>query len=152
MTPFFFVEFNLSCQEKKLNDAQLQAIVSFSGNNAEKQKVISLPVAHGRQGGRYEVSWIQPSENVKSGDYVVDFYREVDRRRALESTRVTEDIEKNLDPLFSIKFTHLGGSGSRFPISMEVVALVGFGSAFFWMVFQKMDIEGTRKNKKKKQK
>jgi len=76
----------------------------------------------------------------------------VDRRRALETTHATEDIEKNIDPLFNITFTHLAGSGSRFPISMEVVALLGFGSAFFWMVFQKMDIEGTRKNKKKKQK
>jgi len=109
-------------------------------------------VAHGRQGGRYEVSWVQPSKNVKSGDYVVDFYREVDRRRALETTHETEDLEKNLEPLFSIKFAHLAGSGPRFPISMEVIALLGFGSAFFWMVFQKMEIEGTRKNKKKKQK
>jgi len=122
----FFVEFNLSCQAKNLNDAQLQAIVSFSGKNSEKQKIISLPVAHGRQGGRYEVSWVQPSQKVKSGDYIVDFYREVDRRRALETTRETEDIESNLEPMFSISFSHLAGSGSRFPISMEVIALVGF--------------------------
>jgi len=57
-----------------------------------------------------------------------------------------------IEPLFSIPFSHQVGSGSRFPIALEVVALIVFGSTFFWLVFQKMEIEGTRKNKKKKTK
>jgi len=152
----FFVEFDISCQTKQLNDAQLNAVISHSltGTPDVKTPVISLPVTHGRQGGRYQVSWTKPTKQVKAGEYIVDFYREVDRRRALEKTSsaAATDNESKLEPLFSISFYHAGASGTKFPIKLEVIALISVGGAFFWMVFQKMEIEGTRKIKKKKTK
>jgi len=132
----FLVEFELSCNGKVLKDAVLQADVTYGA-----EKLFSLPVTEGRE-GLYTVSWAQSVEVARSGSYSINIYRDVDITRNVEGQKI--------DPLFSSSLYHPGAS-TKFPIKLEVIALVALGSAFFWLVFQKMEIEGTRqKNKNKK--
>eukprot|EP01123_Difflugia_compressa_P012858 TRINITY_DN568_c0_g1_i1.p1 TRINITY_DN568_c0_g1~~TRINITY_DN568_c0_g1_i1.p1 ORF type:complete len:988 (-),score=228.24 TRINITY_DN568_c0_g1_i1:43-3006(-) len=149
----FLVEFDLSCRDAKLSDARLKAVVRYVLSGKTTETVVRLPVTQSKQGGRYEISWIQPTEHVKSGQYLVDFYREVDRKRVSETTNSAEEeeIESKLNPLFTISFYHQGGALS-FPLKLEVVSMMVLGGAFFWMVWQKMELEGTRKTTKKNKK
>lgn len=147
----FIVEFEMSCQSKRLNEARLGATVNrVTGDRpTDRVKIVSLPVTQGSEGGRYQLSWIQPTDDVKAGSYVVDFYREVDRRRTAETYQ--GDLESLLQPLFTIQFNHVG-SGSYVPVRMDMAVFILFLFSFFWLVFRRMDIEGTRKSSKKKNK
>lgn len=71
----FFVEFELSCQQKKLRGAQLLAVVHL--NN---ERSLQVPVAVGAH-GRYQVSWLLNNKDAVSGDYKIDVYRNVDKKR-----------------------------------------------------------------------
>jgi len=146
----FIVEFEMSCQSKSLYDARLGATVSHATGDriTDRVKIVSLPVTQGRERGRYQLSWIQPTNVVKTGSYVVDFYREVDRRRTAESSQ--GEVESLLQPLFTIKFNHAGSPGSYLPVRMDMAVFILFLFSFFWLVFKRMDIEGTRKSTKKK--
>jgi len=142
----FFVDLELSCQKKKLSDAELIASVSSVSGN-QKQKIYSLPVTLGREAGKYQLSWTQPTSQVKSGQYVVQFYRKVDSLRLGDKGA---DLEQ-LDPLFVVSFSHRKTSAGFF-IQSEVIALFLFGAGFFYMVYQKMELEGLRELRKSKKK
>jgi len=139
----FFIDFELSCQKKKLSEAELIASVSsLSGN--QKQKIYTLSVTHGREPGKYQLSWNQPTKEVKSGQYIVQFYRKVDSLRLGENANLDQ-----LEPLFVVKFSHKKTSVGFF-IQSEVIALLLLGIGFFYMVYQKMELEGLREAKKSK--
>jgi len=81
----FVVEFNLSCNSRGLRDAQLRASVVLEGSRGSSRVLASgLPVATNSE-GRYSVSYTAPLAQVPSGRYTLNFYREVDRRRALDN-------------------------------------------------------------------
>jgi hypothetical protein len=141
----FFVDFELSCHKKKLSGAELIATVTSSGGN-QKQRIYTLSVTHGREdSGKYQLSWTQPTSQVKSGQYVVQLYRKVDSLRLGEKL---EDIDQ-LEPLFVVSFFHKKTSVGFF-IQSEVIALLLLGAGFFYMVYQKMELEGLREAKKLK--
>jgi hypothetical protein len=135
----FFVDLELSCRTKKLSEAELIASVNTGSSK------LSLPVTHGREAGQYQLSWFQPTSQVRSGQYTIQFYRKVDSLRVAEKGG---DLDQ-LDSLFEIKFTHRKTSAGFF-IQSEVIALLLLGSGFVYMVYQKMELEGLRELKKSK--
>jgi len=138
----FFVDLELSCQYKKLSEAELIASVNTAG-----QHIYTLPVSHGpkNEPGKYQLSWFQPTNQVKSGQYTIQFYRKVDSLRVAETGG---DIGQ-LEPLFVVSFTHKKTNVGFF-IQSEVIALLLLGAGFFYMVYQKMELEGLRESKKSK--
>jgi hypothetical protein len=86
----FFVEFELSCQQKSLRGAHLSAVV------AKGDESFDVPVAIGSH-GRYQLSWtlrmtrnainanvayFLGTKTVSAGDYHINIYRQVDKRSA----------------------------------------------------------------------
>jgi len=140
----FFVDLELSCQKKKLSEAELIASVS-SYSGSQKNRIYVVPVTLGKEPGKYQLSWIQPTTQVKSGQYTVQFYRKVDSLRLGEKGT---DLDQ-LDPLFSVAFSHKKTNVGFF-IQSEVIALLLLGSGFIYMVYQKMELEGLREAKKTK--
>jgi len=133
----FLVDLELSCQKKKLSEAELIASV-----NTGSQK-LSLPVTHGREDGEYQLSWYQPTSQVKSGQYSIQFYRKVDSLRVAEKGGNLDQLV----PLFVVNFSHKKTSAGLF-IQSEVIALLLLGAGFVYMVYQKMELEGLRELKK----
>jgi hypothetical protein len=140
----FFIDLELSCQKKKLSDAELIATVTALTGN-QKQRIYTLSVSQGREAGKYQLSWTQPTSQVKTGQYTVQFYRKVD---SLRIGQKGEDLEQ-LEPLFVVSFVHKKTNVGFF-IQSEVIALLLFGAGFFYMVYQKMELEGLRELKKSK--
>lgn len=60
--------------------------------------VSSLPVAT-NENGEYSVSWVVEHDEAPSGTYMLKFYREIDRKRALENKEFTEKRKKREDEL-----------------------------------------------------
>jgi len=133
----FFVDLELSCQTKPLSEAELIASVNVGSGQ------LTLPVTHGGEAGQYQLSWFQPTSQVRSGSYYIQFYRKVDSLRVAEKGG---DLSE-LDPLFEISFSHKKTSAGFF-VQSEVLALLLLGSGFIYMVYQKMEIEGLRELKK----
>jgi len=127
-----------------LKDAELVAIVSYADDKKQNVKIAELPVTQGREAGHYQVSWTQPTAQVRTGTYVVSFYREVDRLRSDSPSQSDTPTET----LFTVSFYHQKVSAGLF-VRSEVLAIVVVGSTFFWLVWQKMEMEGTRKKAKK---
>eukprot|EP01089_Gocevia_fonbrunei_P012310 TRINITY_DN2875_c0_g1_i1.p1 TRINITY_DN2875_c0_g1~~TRINITY_DN2875_c0_g1_i1.p1 ORF type:complete len:993 (-),score=314.75 TRINITY_DN2875_c0_g1_i1:114-3092(-) len=159
----FIVQFSLQCQDKNLKDAQLKASVVLENGKQGTTVLSGLPVATNDEGS-YSVSWNLPHEQAPSGKYNIRFYREVDRKRALENRefkekqqrreeelkRLTEGvtesssveqatgpIEDELEPLFTIQTSHNAPSTGKLPIRTEVLILVALGAAFFAISYQK---------------
>lgn len=132
----FFVGVELTCQKKRLSDAQLRAKVLRKG-----ELVTELPVTHSSQPGFYQVSWKKDKKTAEAGEYTVEFYREVDRHRL---------AEKDLKPFFSVDLQYYPDTGSPLPVKTEVLVALLLGAAFLWTSFKKLDIEGPAKDSKKK--
>jgi len=152
----FVVELSLSCQNKSLKEAQLRC--SVVPENGGAPLITSLPVATNDEKGTYSVSWVLPHDHAPSGKYLLQFYREVDRKRALENREHREkqrrreedlkrlsqgsigevneavpskDIEEELAPLFVVSLLHDAPSTGKLPVRTEVLVLFALGAAFF---------------------
>jgi len=162
----FVVQFSLSCNGKPLKDAQLRASVSIEGGSSGSGSVIvsGIPVATNDE-GFYSGSWTMPHSKTPSGKYVLKFYREVDRKRALENREFKEkqlrreeelrrlqenipgeipqseglesNIEEELSPLFTISLIHDSPATGKLPIRAEVLVLIAVGAVFFAISYQK---------------
>lgn len=139
----FFVEAILSCAGKELNGAHLQASVTRVGADGKTVRVATLPVSFAGRQGMYQVSWTLKSDQAVSGEYTVNFYRDVD----LEGK--SSDAESKVSPLFSVPFTHTQRAVNVLPFKTEFLVLSLLVVSFFWTSFKKMDIEGLRKAGKK---
>eukprot|EP01090_Pellita_catalonica_P013052 TRINITY_DN300_c0_g1_i1.p1 TRINITY_DN300_c0_g1~~TRINITY_DN300_c0_g1_i1.p1 ORF type:complete len:1000 (-),score=213.77 TRINITY_DN300_c0_g1_i1:47-3046(-) len=159
----FVVKFSLSCQERSLKEAQLKCSVSLKNGGDSSFVANSLPVA--THDGQYSVSWTAPHNEAASGTYELKFFREIDRKRALENREyqeklrrreqelkrlregITEDseeeepelkeIEEELEPLFSISLDHTSLSTGKLPIRTEIIVALLLGVLFFLFSFQK---------------
>jgi len=157
----FVAQFKLACQEKSLRDAQLRCSVVYTDETAP---VVSLlPVATNEE-GVYSVSWTLPHDNAPSGDYTLKFYRETDRKRALEAKELQEkrrrmeeelkqfeeegknatqqalndaSVEETLQPLFFITIRHSAPYTGKIPLRTELLAALVFGGLFFFASYKK---------------
>jgi len=148
----FFAEVALSCSGKELNGADLRATVKRTGSDGKRVRVATLPVTYSGEGGLYQASWILRNTDVVSGVYTVDFYRQVDRKLFFQQypTASEEDFESKVTPLFDVAVSHTKQTTNILPFKTEFLVLSIFVVSFFWTSFKKMDIEGLRKSKKKK--
>jgi hypothetical protein len=119
----FFVEFELTCQSKKLKGAQLVAIVHFNDGGS-----IEVPVAVGAF-GRYQVSWILNGKNAIAGDYKIDVFRNVDKKR-----------NEAAEPFLSITHNHVPPATSPLPIRTEFAVLIIFLASFIWISMKKNEL------------
>jgi len=124
-TPFI-VDFNLTCRNKTLKNAQLQARVYYmTGSESEQKELIgAVPVAR-TSDGRYSVSWAHPHRLVRSGRYLVLFSRLADT----SATTAKWNTENNEDPsnikeLFKVIIDHEVGSLSSLPVRTEFIVLL----------------------------
>jgi len=124
----FFVEFELSCKQKNLKGAQLRAAVLDSDRN----QIDEVPVAVGSN-GQYQVSWNIENKFAKNGKYIIDVYRQVDKRRSNQA-----------EAFLSIIHNHVPSS-STLPIRTEFLILLIFVGSFVWASYKKMEIQGIRK-------
>lgn len=108
--------------DKKKN-AQLRSTVFLQGEN--KEKLFDLPIGVNEEGG-YEISWVESTDKVLSGDYVIELFREVDTR--LDS--------KNANPLVSITIPYQAPPKSL-PFKIEFFIVVLLLVAFFAANVQK---------------
>lgn len=156
----FVVQFGLTCQNESLKNAQLRASVYRDG-----QQVASfLPVATNDE-GVYSVSWGGPHDATPSGVYTLKFFREVDRKRAVDAHEFQEKrkkreeqlkqleegsetaheetaqeeliVENIVSPLFEISHSHVAPSTSKLPIRAEVILAFLLGGAFMAISYQK---------------
>jgi len=157
----FVVEFKLACQEKSLRDAQLRCSVVYKD---ETSPVVSLLPVATNDAGVYSVSWVIPHADAPSGDYTLKFYRETDRKRALEAKELQEkkrrmeeelkqfneegnnathgsqkdgSVEETLEPLFSVTVRHSAPYTGKVPLRTELLAAIVFGGLFFFASYQK---------------
>jgi len=149
----FLVEAQLSCAGKDLNGADLRAVVRATGTDGKTHRVTSLPVTSPGENGQYQVSWVQRNSVVITGSYSVAFYRQVDRRHVLQqfAKATDEEVEEKMQPLFTVSLSHIKPTTNVLPFKTEFLVLALLVVSFFWTSFRKMDIEGLRKSKKKKE-
>ncbi|KAL6080071.1 hypothetical protein QOT17_000457 [Balamuthia mandrillaris] len=156
----FIVNFNLSCQAKPLKDAQLRVSVSLlDGSNDASSRVLPASIAVATGGSSYSASWTVPHESAPTGNYRLNFFREVDRKRALdvkesqlkkkrreqelagETPSVEElsevEIEETLAPLFTITLHHDAPATSKLPIRTDLLVALLLGVVFFLVSYQK---------------
>jgi prenyltransferase beta subunit len=152
-------QFELSCQNRSLKDAQLRGSV-YRGDS-DVALFTGLPVATNDK-GLYSFSLGVPHDTLSSGRYKLKFYREVDRKRALETRELIEkkrlreeqlkageaeevpvkeealpDIERSLTPLFEISLYHSAPSTGKLPIRPEIIVALILGGVFFAISYQK---------------
>jgi len=120
----FVVQFSLYCQDRKLKDAHLRCTVNVKDESGVSSE-FTVPVVSGEDGS-YQVSWNAAHDKAASGDYVLNFYREVDRPLDGES----------VSPLVTITVPHQTVAESKLPFKTEFLVTVVLGSLFFY-VFQK---------------
>jgi len=119
----FLAEFTLKCQGKTLKDAQLRAVVSYrSGSDQSFTDLYVLPVAND-ESGKYETSWVVPHTQAPSGEYRLQFFREVDK---------TAD-----KPLFEFSTVHTAVPTSQLPVKTEFLVTLLFGAAFASLAVKK---------------
>ncbi len=79
-------------------------MVSYKSEpTANFQEVFQLPVAT-NDAGTYETSWTVPHQRAPSGEYKLQFFREVDRLRAEDKTK--KDTAEDIKPLFELTMSH----------------------------------------------
>jgi len=155
-------QFELSCQNKSLKDAQLKGSL-YKGDSSDIILFSGLPVAT-NEDGKYSVGFGVNHDMLPSGKYKWKFYREVDRKRAIEARELMEkkrlrdeqlkaaeggevtakeevsalpDIESTLKPLFEISFYHTAPSTGKLPIRPEIIVALILGGIFFAISYQK---------------
>jgi len=123
----FFVDFTLTCQDKSLKNAQLRSLVSFKKEDDETfEELFHLPVATNNV-GTYETSWTVPHAQAPTGQYKLEFFREVDSLRAEDKTKKeSEDIK----PLFQLTIPHTAAPTGQLPVRTEFVAIILLAAAF----------------------
>jgi len=126
----YLVEFELSCQQKKLKGAQLHAVVNYPGSNHNED----VPVAVGAH-GHYQVSWSLKNKDALPGEYKINVFRQVDKKRNIQ------------EPFLSISHKHVPPAASPLPVRTEFVILVIFVVSFVFVSLKKMEIQGTRQAK-----
>jgi len=126
----FFVEFELFCQNKNLKGAQLSASIKYKNTGA---LLLEVPVAVGS--GGYQVSWVL-SKSSPAGDYQIDVYRQVDRRRNATAA----------EPFISITHHHVPPEAQPFPVRTEFLVLLLFVGTFVLTSWRKNEIIGSRKS------
>jgi len=124
----FFVTFDLTCQTQRLKGAQLFASVRHVKSN----RVIDVPVAFGVSG--YQVSWTLNKKQALGGEYQIDIFRQVDRKRNALA-----------EPFVTISHFHVPPESQPFPVRTEFLVFIMFLSAFVWASFKKNEILGTKK-------
>jgi len=62
-----------------------------------------------------------------------------------------EEVEEKMQPLFTVSLAHTKPVTNVLPFKTEFLVLSLLVVSFFWTSFRKMDIEGLRKSKKKKE-
>jgi len=162
----FVLQFGLSCLKKNLTNAQLRASIY-----RDSQLVVSLlPVATGED-GLYSVSWSVSHDAAPSGEYTFKFFREVDRKRAIEMHEFQEKkrkrgeqlkqleegiknpqadssevfiVEDIVSPLFEISHKHVAPSTSKFSIRVEVILAILLGGVFLAISYQKKHYLATK--------
>jgi len=127
----FLVDFNLKCQDKSLKNAQLRAVVSFKNEEESSfRDLFQLPVAFNKD-GQYETSWTSPHDKTPTGEYRLQFYREVDRVRSSEKKKDSEDAA----PLFELKISHTASPTGQLPVRTEfmmvIILAITFGRAYW---------------------
>lgn len=142
----FFVDAQLSSAEKVLNGADLRATVT---RDSKPVHIDSLPVSFAGGDGLYQVSWSMKNDEAVTGQYVVDFYREVDRQHVLSTPGASGD---SVQPLFTVTLGHTQQRTNILPFKTEFLVLALLAVTYFWTSFKKMDIEGLLKANKKKTK
>jgi len=155
----FVVEFELTCQNKSLKDAQLRCSI-FRGDS-QTPIYSGLPVAT-NDAGHYSFALGAPHEELPSGRYKFKFYREVDRKRALETRDLLEkkrlreellkqteegtpvveesekaDVESSLTPLFELSIYHSAPPTGKSPIRPEFIVALLLGGVFIAISYQK---------------
>jgi len=123
----FFVDFELYCQNKNLRGAQLFASIKHKKSG---EQLLEVPVALGR--GGYQVSWTLTKKLAPAGDYEIDVFRQVDRRRSAKAA----------EPFFSITHHHVPPEGQPFPVRTEFLVFLVFIAAFVWSNMKKNEILG----------
>jgi len=148
----FVAEVALTCSRKELDGADLRASVKRVGSDGKAVRVASLPVTYAGESGLYQVSWILSNTEAVSGDYIVNFYRQVDRKIFSEQnpSASEDDIDAKVPALFSVTLSHTKQTPNILPFKTEFLVGAILCVSFFWTSFRKMDIEGLRKSKKKK--
>jgi len=122
----FFVNFQLSCQRAKLQNAALFAKVFDS----KSQQVATGPVVLGPD-GHYQISWALPTKKANTGEYTVRVYRDVDRRRHGDT----------VEPFFTTVLQHSTPLASPLPVRTEIVVCFILVACFFMASLKKMEIE-----------
>jgi hypothetical protein len=134
----FIVEFNLSCQERRLKDAQLRCTVVRQDLNDKSvsEEMFQLPVALSAE-GLYEVSWTVPHKNARSGEYHFQFFREVDRLRSETTEKKGSDSEEPVKPLVEITAQFQAPSSGSLPFRTEFFVVLALGALFFGVNYKK---------------
>jgi len=122
----FVVQFDLFCQDRKLKDAHLRCTVSYTDDSGSTSELFQIPVASS-ESGFYQVSWTVPHEQAPTGNYALNFYREVDRPAEGES----------FAPLVSITVHHEAVVEGKLPFRTEFLVTVILGSLFFFVTQKK---------------
>ena len=147
----FVVQFSLSCQQQTLKDAQLRVNVT---HKATQTVIAGLPVVSDGE-NLYQVSWALPSSQASTGQYVLEFFREVDRQRATENKDFRErqkrlgiDIsdasEDELKAFFELVVDHRPATSARLPIRTELLVLGLLFGAYVVLAKKKFEYSGTK--------
>eukprot|EP01120_Amphizonella_sp_Union-15-10_P004151 TRINITY_DN1474_c0_g1_i1.p1 TRINITY_DN1474_c0_g1~~TRINITY_DN1474_c0_g1_i1.p1 ORF type:complete len:980 (-),score=217.99 TRINITY_DN1474_c0_g1_i1:23-2962(-) len=154
------VPFRLSCQNKTLPDAYLQAIL-FNTDAAEVE-IARVPVARFTD-AQYQASWAIPRSEIKSGKYAVKVFRDVDLQRAAEYAAIKRQQQAaqkrkgekettvpdfNLEPLLTLELYLHPDSFSQLPVRTEFLVVVLLLLGFVGISFKKAQIEAPKKKKK----
>jgi len=123
------VDFELSCQGKKLKDTQLYATIHYPSQNGT---LTTVSVASGPS-GQYQISWSLDNKNAWGGEYKINVYRQVDSKRG-----VTE-------PFISMPLTHEPTASNPLPVKTEFLVLLFLALCFMWTSYRKMKIQFIRK-------
>lgn len=118
---------NLHVNRKKLKGANLNAVVQLKNGDS-----LEVPVAVGPH-GNYQVSWLLENKKAVSGDYRINVYRQVDKKRNVAA-----------EPFLSISHNHVPAATSPLPVRTEFIIFLIFVGSFVWVTLKKMEIQGNK--------
>eukprot|EP01099_Mayorella_cantabrigiensis_P008624 TRINITY_DN811_c0_g1_i5.p1 TRINITY_DN811_c0_g1~~TRINITY_DN811_c0_g1_i5.p1 ORF type:complete len:991 (-),score=287.09 TRINITY_DN811_c0_g1_i5:236-3151(-) len=148
----FVVQFALSCQQQVLKDAQLRVNVT---HKASQNVIAGLPVVSDGTNS-YQVSWTVPSSQATTGQYVLEFFREVDRQRANENREFRErqrrlgvdtgadSSDDELKSFFELVVDHRPATAARLPVRTELLVLGLLFGAYLVLAKKKMEYSGSK--------
>jgi len=148
----FVVQFSLSCQQQVLKDAQLRVNVT---HKPSQTVVAGLPVVSDGTNS-YQVSWTTPSVEATAGQYILEFFREVDRQRANENREFRERQKRlgvetsgdasddELKSFFELVVDHRPVTAHRLPVRTELLVLGLLFGAYLVLAKKKMEYSGSK--------